>query len=249
MAHKDIIERLNKIIEGDVLDVLKTFPDKCVDCVITSPPYNAGDSRKNSFVRQKYSRDENDDKDKEEYFEFIVKVLNELLRVVKYHIFFNIAEIKGNKGITKLIMNEFWDNYKETFIWHKTNPNPSMNDLAPTKAWEYIHCLSHDRPDVSVFTHCNFHNTKGHDNVKTVLLKKSNAGGNVGHNFAFPTEIPLFFIKYFSVENDIILDPFIGSGTVALSARQLNRKWLGIEHNPAYIKIAQNRLRQDLLPI
>ena len=94
-------------------------------------------------------------------------------------------------------MNNFWDKYKETFIWHKPNPNPSMNDLAPTKAWEYIYCLSHDRPDVSVFSHCDFHNTKGHDNIKTIFYCKSNSNSNINHSFGFPLSFPYFFFAFY----------------------------------------------------
>lgn len=238
---------INKIICGDCLDVMKGIPDNSVDCIITSPPYNAGDSRKNSFERKKYSEDNEDWIDREKYLLWINDVIAELLRITKYHIFLNIAEIRGNKGITKSIMNTFWDKYKETFIWHKSNPNPSMNDLAPTKAWEYIYCLSHDRPDVSVFTHCNFHNTKGHDNVKTIIYQQSNAGANNGHNFGFPKNIPMFFIKYFCLKNDIILDPFMGGGTTGVACKEAGNKFIGIEINQKYCEIAERRLSQEYL--
>ena len=91
------------IYNGDCLEIMPQLGGD-IDIVFTSPPYNAGDSRKNSFVRKKYNENENDNRDKNEYFNWTINILKELLKITKYHIFFNMAEISGNKGITKLIM-------------------------------------------------------------------------------------------------------------------------------------------------
>lgn len=66
--------------------------------------------------------------------------------------------------------------------------------------------------------------------------------GNQGHSAAFPVDLPSWFIKLFTKPGDIVLDPFIGSGTTAVAAKQLGRKYIGIEIDPTYIHIAQERL-------
>lgn len=66
--------------------------------------------------------------------------------------------------------------------------------------------------------------------------------GNQGHSAAFPVDLPAWFIKLFTQPDDMVLDPFIGSGTTAVAAKQLGRRCIGIEINPEYIQIAQNRL-------
>lgn len=62
------------------------------------------------------------------------------------------------------------------------------------------------------------------------------------HSAAFPVELPSWFIKLFTEENDLILDPFIGSGTTAIAAKNLNRKYIGIDIHQEYCKLAEQNL-------
>ncbi|MDR2115853.1 MAG: site-specific DNA-methyltransferase [Planctomycetaceae bacterium] len=63
-----------------------------------------------------------------------------------------------------------------------------------------------------------------------------------GHSAVFPEGIPEFFIKLFTVENDLVLDPFLGSGTTGMVARKLKRKFIGIEKKPEYVEVARKRI-------
>jgi site-specific DNA-methyltransferase (adenine-specific) len=65
---------------------------------------------------------------------------------------------------------------------------------------------------------------------------------NKGHSATFPVDLPVWFIKLFTKPGDMVLDPFIGSGTTAVAAKQLGRRYTGIEINPTYIQVAENRL-------
>lgn len=64
----------------------------------------------------------------------------------------------------------------------------------------------------------------------TNVLNFATECSNKGHSAAFPLELPNWFIKLFSKENDVVLDPFCGSGTTLVSASKLNRKWVGIDY-------------------
>jgi site-specific DNA-methyltransferase (adenine-specific) len=66
--------------------------------------------------------------------------------------------------------------------------------------------------------------------------------GNQGHSATFPVELPAWFIKLFTQPGDVVLDPFIGSGTTAVAAKQLDRRCIGIEINHEYVQLAQERL-------
>ena len=67
---------------------------------------------------------------------------------------------------------------------------------------------------------------------------------NRGHSAAFPVDLPTWFIKLFTMEGDVVLDPFIGSGTTAVATKQLGRNYVGIDINEGYCQIAEERIVQ-----
>lgn len=77
------------------------------------------------------------------------------------------------------------------------------------------------------------------------VVKIDSKGKNIyGHIAPFPEEIPRRLIKLYSFKKDIVLDPFMGSGTVAVVARELQRNYIGYEINERYCELSNNRLRQ-----
>ena len=76
------------------------------------------------------------------------------------------------------------------------------------------------------------------DNVLYLATECSNRG----HSAAFPVELPAWFIKLFTQAGDLVLDPFLGSGTTAIAAKQLDRRSIGIEMSPVYFQVAEQRL-------
>ena len=68
--------------------------------------------------------------------------------------------------------------------------------------------------------------------------------GNKNHSAAFPVELPSWFINLFTQPGDLVLDPFMGSGTTAVAAQKLDRLYVGTELNPEYIAVAHERLRE-----
>lgn len=74
------------------------------------------------------------------------------------------------------------------------------------------------------------------------VLHMATECSNKGHSATFPVELPSWFIKLFTQPGDVILDPFLGSGTAAVAAKQLNRRVIGIEIDPTYVQIAWERL-------
>ena len=66
--------------------------------------------------------------------------------------------------------------------------------------------------------------------------------GNKNHSAVFPLSLPEWFIKLFTKEGDVVLDPFLGSGTTAIAAKRLGRHYLGIEAVVDYVKVAEKAL-------
>jgi site-specific DNA-methyltransferase (adenine-specific) len=238
---------INKIYCESNLETMKRMPDNFIDIVVTSPPYNLGKGRLYDGGND-YSEYE-DNLSKEEYFLQTKKWIDELLRVTKYHIFWNVQEVSGNKGIVKFILNEYFDNLKETFIWAKKNPAPHVVETMCSLGYEYIFCILKDNPSTRKFNHCNFSNRNGGKEVQSnILINQSNSGNleTKGHSFAFGDWLPNHFINFYSKEGDLIYDPFMGTGTTAKSAHIYKRNWIGSELSKEYVDLANKRLQPYL---
>ena len=241
---------LNKIYCESNLETMAKMPNDFVDVVITSPPYNIGKNRLNTNKGKSQSKSYNkyeDELSKEDYFKQTKIWIDELLRVTKYHIFWNVQEISGNKGIVQFILNTYSENLKETFIWAKQNPQASIVEKMAGSAFEYIFCISKDQPEKRSFTHCNFNNRISGQQVYNTIIKPSNQNKETkGHSFAFDDWLPNYFIKHFSKEGNLIYDPFMGTGTTAKSAHIYKRNWIGSEISKEYVDIANKRLEPYL---
>jgi len=91
----------------------------------------------------------------------------------------------------------------------------------------------------------NISNWVGKDKVyPTNVLHMATECANVNHSAAFPTSLPEWFIKLFTKKGDVVLDPFMGSGTTALAAIRLNRHFIGTENNEEYYKHALQRIKE-----
>ncbi len=89
----------------------------------------------------------------------------------------------------------------------------------------------------------NVSNWVGRDMVyPTNVIHMSTECANRNHSAAFPLELPSWFIKLFTVEGDLVIDPFVGSGTTAQAARLLGRHYLGIDIGPEFIELANQRI-------
>jgi site-specific DNA-methyltransferase (adenine-specific)/modification methylase len=237
---------INRIYAENCLDTMARMPDGFVDLTVTSPPYNLGVL--GSKLKIKKTSYYADDMSHNEYQAWLVTVIQELLRVTKYHVFFNLQQTANNRGIVPYIQWLFQDHLKETFVWAKTNPPARGLDGHETicsNGFEYVFCFSNDKPETNKFTYANF-NQKNGDYIRTSIIS-SVSQGYPGHNCVFPEHIPLFFIKNFSKEDALIYDPFMGSGTTAKAAHQLKRRWIGSEISSEYVELANKRLEPYLM--
>ena len=137
---------------------------------------------------------------------------------------------------------------KQDIIWNKPNPMPEAVNNRCVKSHEYIFLFTKKK--------------QYYFNAEAISRKKLDGTGYVrkgsvwtlntaslseAHFAVFPEDIPANCIKAGSKEGDTILDPFMGSGTTALVAQKLGRKWIGIELNPKYIEIIKRRTAQTEL--
>jgi len=131
---------------------------------------------------------------------------------------------------------------KQDIIWHKPNPMPEAVNNRCVKSHEYIFLFTKKKQ-----YYFNAEAIKIKDVRRGSVWTINTASLKEAHFAVFPNEIPVMCIKAGSREGDIVLDPFLGSGTTALVAQELGRKWIGIELNPEYIEIIKRRTAQTQL--
>ena len=239
-------KNLNKIFcrSSEKMDDL---PDCGVHLMVTSPPYNVGKDYDNNLSLK-------------EYREILKKVWKEVYRVLVPggRACINIANL-GRKPYIPLHSFIIEDMQALGFlmrgevIWNKAS------SASPSTAWgswlsaknpvlrdihEYILIFSkesyqranHDDQPVTM-TRDEFLEL-----TKSVWTFGAESARRIGHPAPFPVELPLRCIKLYTFENDIILDPFMGSGTAAIAAIMQNRRYIGYDIDKEYIKIAEKRI-------
>jgi len=256
-----ITKFINKISQGDCLEVMRNFESESVDMVLTSPPYDNLRNYKGYIFP----------------FEAIA---SELFRVVKKGkvVVWVVgdATIKGSETGTSfkqaMFFKEIGFNLHDTMIFRKRNPIPQIYRLRYNNEFEYMFVFSKGR----VATHnplmvdclhaglelngTTYKNYSKHEQKRAKMakpVKNQKIKGNIweyvvgknledqeaqGHPAPFPCELARDHIYSWSNPGDLILDPMCGSGTTCKVAHQLGRKFIGIDISEEYCKIAENRI-------
>lgn len=264
---------VNKVLGGDCAEVLRDFPENCIDLIVTSPPY--ADSRKNTYGGIH----------PDHYVEWFLPKAEQFYRVLKHNGTFilNIKEkaVNGERHtyVIELILalkKHGWL-WTEEFVWHKKNCYPGKWPNRFRDAWE--RCIQFNKSkNFKMFQEAvmvptgnwasarlrnlsetdkqrdesrvesgfgkNISNWIGREKAyPTNVLHLSTECSNRSHSATFPASLPTWFIKLFTTEGDIVLDPFLGSGTTAIAAKELGRKYVGIDTNEEYCELARKQLK------
>ena len=239
--------KLNKIYHEDCLSTLKKMKDDSVDLVVTSPPYNMNLRIRNGKycsrqivkeISTKYT-EFSDNLPIDEYNKLHTEVLRELLRVADL-IFYNIQIVTGSKRSIFKMIGEFSDNLKEIIVWDKGNGQPAMQQQVLNRRTELILVFEKDYPISRQFRNRGQFKRGTLDDLW--LIKRGKSVGGENHGAVFPVELVSTICENFSKEGDVIYDPFMGTGTTAVVAKRLKRKFIGSEISQKYIDIAEERL-------
>lgn len=231
----------DRIICGDAIEVLKGIPDNSIDLIVTSPPYNKGavsyqgDRTKYGITDIPDYGDYNDTMTPEQYEQWQKDIITECLRVLKPtgSLFYNHKEqYRKFNAIFPTFIYDF--PVRQTIIWDKKKAfSGARSYFAPNI--EFIFWIG--GADAYFDKGSALHQKQ----IWAVFPKKE-----TNHPAPFPIELPENCILACSKEGDIVLDPFMGSGTTALAAKKHNRHYLGVELNPDFIKEAEKRLNADV---
>jgi len=224
----------------DCLDYLKKIPDEFIDLVVTDPPYNVSQKENINYKDIHVVKNFGD----WDYDFDPIPVLKELKRVLKpkgqIYVFCSTKQIP----IYISILEKEWF-FRNLLVWYKTNPAPRLSKTNFLFANEYIVYAINGKVNPGSVTfnftgQSDMHNTFVSSTLQTKeRLKKNNKA-------VHPTQKPLFILKKLialsSNNGDIVLDPFMGVGSTAVAAKQLERNFLGCEINKEYINWANKRI-------
>lgn len=229
-------------------ETMSELPDNSVHLMITSPPYN---------VTKEYDNNLN----LEEYLALLKNVWKETYRVLVPggRACINVANL-GRKPYIPLHsyiikdMLELGFYMRGEIIWNKAS------SASPSTAWgSWLSAANPVLRDIHeyilVFSKNTFtHSRKGKESTitkeeflewtKSVWTFPAVSAKSIGHPAPFPEELPHRLIKLYSFKDDVILDPFLGSGTTSLSALKNNRNYVGYDTNEKYIELADRRISE-----
>jgi site-specific DNA-methyltransferase (adenine-specific) len=235
------------IYNENCIETLKKMKDDSIDLVITSPPYNMnlrirnGQYCSRQIVKEistKYA-DFDDNLPIEEYYELHLSILKELLRVSKM-VFYNIQIVTGSKRPIFKIIGELNENLKDIVIWDKGYAQPAMAEKVLNRRTELILIFDKENAISRQFEKANFKRGTLDDIWQIKRGKKIHSE----HGAVFPEELVYTILNNFSNEGDIVYDPFMGTGSTAVVAKKMNRKFIGSEISKEYLKAANKRISE-----
>ena len=241
----------NHLYNESCLETMKKMPDGFINLIITSPPYNMnlrlskGKYISRELVKEFSTKYDgfNDNLPIEEFYEFHKKALEEMLRVSGL-IFYVIQIVTGSKIPFFKMIGDFHDKLKEIIVWDKCHGIPSMQHQVLNRRSELILVFENSHPKYRQFKEAPF--ARGTLDDIWQIKRESKRSRSSYHGAAFPEELVEKVLTNFSNEGDRVYDPFLGTGTTALVARRMNRRYVGSELLPNYLEIAENRLNANL---
>ncbi len=268
------MDYVNKIFQGDCANILKNIPDNSVDLIFTSPPYadqrqhTYGGIKPSDYVAWFIPRAELFFRVLKPSGTFILNIKERVVNGERHtYVLELILEMRKQGWLwTEEYMwhkknsypgkwpNRFRDNWERLIQFNKTKNFKMYQEavMVPVGDWAKTRLSklsdtdkTRDESKVGSGFGKNVSNWVGRDMVyPTNVLHLATECGNRAHSAAFPIELPEWFIRLFTQPEDLVLDPFVGSGTTAVAAVQLGRKYLGIDINAEYIQLAHSRLAE-----
>ena len=236
---------INQIICGDCLEVMKDWPDSCVDLVFYSPPYNMRTRIRNgqyttreqtAHFSKKYAHF-HDALSPQQYFDFHYATIGQLMSLSPL-VFVNIQIVTGSKEAWFRLIGEYAECLKDIIVWDKGWGQPAMHGSVINRGSELILLFQSKAEAGRAFQTAYFER----GTMPDVWRFPGGDGSIEGHKAIFPVDLAGQAIQGWSKQGDIILDPFCGSGTTCVAAKMLERRYIGIDISEEYCQIARQRL-------
>jgi site-specific DNA-methyltransferase (adenine-specific) len=238
-----------KLFHNDFLKMDLSDYEGKINLIVTSPPYNVGIEYGST----------NDNIGYKEYLKFTEEYLKRFYQVLADdgRVCLNIPLDKNKGGVQSVyadvvkIAKDIGLKYRSTIIWNEQNISrrtawgswlsaSAPHVIAPVEMIVLLYKNSWKRKTKGKSTITRDEFIEWTNGIWTFPGEKRKA---VNHPAPFPLELPLRCLKLFSYEGDIVLDPFVGSGTTMVACKMLNRKGIGIDIDEKYLKTAVSRIK------
>ena len=238
-----VIDYRHKIICGDCTDravVERVMGGEKASICFTSPPYNAGVSAQlsgNTSIDNNLYKDEYDDNQSQENYLILLRGFTDNALEFSLNTFVNIQMLAGNKRAFIDYLSLYRNRLADVAIWDKGHAAPAAAQRVMNSRFEFIFVFGDSEANRAIGTR----NFRGNvDNVYSGKPQRNNEYSSV-HAATFPIDFPEYFIDRFTNKNDVVLEPFSGSGTTIIACERLKRKCLAIEISPGYVAVAIQR--------
>ena len=238
--------KLNKIYNIDCLELTKKIKDNSIDMIFADPPYNlsasnfkmkffksgGSDLTTNKGIWDKYSEDE--------FERFTKEWLSECFRILKRNGSIWVAGTYHNIYLTGYLMKKLGLQILNEILWHKSDATPNLS--CTRFVADHENFIWARKGKGNIFNYETMKKINGGKQMRSIWTKGKTTGGKKIH----PTQKPEWLLERVvmatSNPNDIVFDPFIGSGTTAVIAKRLKRQYLGAELDKNFFKIANSRI-------
>lgn len=244
---------INQILHGDCLEVMGQLPDGSIDLIFADPPYNL--QLKQDLWRPNMTKVNAVDDDWDQFSSFeaydafskawlerchaLLKEDGAIWVIGTYHNIFRLGKIMQDLG--------FW--ILNDVIWVKTNPMPNFRGVRFTNAHETLIWASKSKDSRYTFNHHAMKELNDGLQMRSDWLLQLCSGterlkvnGEKAHSTQKPQSLLYRVLLATTNAQDIVLDPFFGTGTTGAMAKLLHRRWIGIEREAVYVEIARERL-------
>jgi site-specific DNA-methyltransferase (adenine-specific)/site-specific DNA-methyltransferase (cytosine-N4-specific) len=266
--------QLDRIICGDCVEVLQDLPDNCVDLIITSPPYadrrnhTYGGIHPDQYVEWFLERSEQFLRVLKPTGTFILNIKERVAEGERHVYVINLILMMREQGwlwTEEFIWhkkncypgkwpNRFRDAWERLLQFNKSRKFNMYQEavMVPVGDWaeSRLKKLSdtdkiRDESRVESGFGKKISNWIGRDKVyPTNVIHLATECANRNHSATFPFGLPEWFIRLFTKEDDVVMDPFLGSGTTAIAAREMRRHYIGIEIMEEYCRMAETELKK-----
>ena len=245
---------LNKFYNENCLTTMSKMVDDFVDIVLTSPPYNMTKRKGGYADKQKRYDQYSDWKTDEEYLNWSVEIFKNIDRILKKNkvILYNFSYSIENPILPYLLVSKIYNETNftlaDTIIWKKSNsiPHPaSYNRLNRIIEFIYVFVRKDEIKTFNCYKQVVKVSEKGqkyYEIVDNFITAKNNDGSNDLNKATFSVELCEKLLSIYSTENDLVYDPFMGTGTTGVACKKNNRNFIGSEISELQVNYSNERI-------